>query len=60
MEPLEPGSGVQFESKIVGGAVPKEYIKPVEEGMREAAMSGVLAGYQVIDFQSNSSRRIIP
>ena len=52
MEPLEPGSGVQFESKIVGGAVPKEYIKPVEEGMREASMSGVLAGYPVIDFKA--------
>ena len=52
MEPLEPGSGVQFESKIVGGAVPKEYIKPVEDGVREAAMSGVLAGYPVIDFKA--------
>ena len=52
MEPLEPGSGVQFESKIVGGAVPKEFIKPVEEGMREAAMSGILAGYPVIDFKA--------
>ena len=52
MEPLEPGSGVQFESKIVGGAVPKEYVKPVEEGLREAAMSGVLAGYPVIDFKA--------
>ena len=51
MEPLEPGSGVQFENKIVGGAVPKEYIKPVEDGMREAAMTGILAGYPVIDFK---------
>ena len=51
MEPLEPGSGIQFESKIVGGAVPKEYIKPIEQGMREAAESGVLAGYPVIDFK---------
>ncbi len=51
MEPLEPGSGIQFENKIVGGAVPKEYIKPVEEGMREAALSGILAGYPVIDFK---------
>ncbi len=51
MEPLEPGSGIQFENKIVGGAVPKEYIKPVEDGMREAAMNGVLAGYPVIDFK---------
>lgn len=37
MEPLEPGKGIEFESKIVGGAVPKEYIKPIEQGMREAA-----------------------
>ena len=51
MEPLEPGKGVEFESKIVGGAVPKEYIKPIEQGMREAAESGVLAGYPVIDFK---------
>ena len=52
MEPLEPGSGVQFESKIVGGVVPKEFIKPTEEGLREAAMSGILAGYPVIDFKA--------
>ena len=52
MEPLEPGSGIQFESKIVGGVVPKEYIKPVEEGIREAAESGLLAGYPVIDFKA--------
>ena len=52
MEPLEPGKGVEFESKIVGGVVPKEYIKPIEEGVREAAMSGVLAGYPVIDFKA--------
>ncbi len=52
MEPLEPGSGVQFESKIVGGVVPKEYVKPTEEGIREAAESGILAGYPVIDFKA--------
>ena len=52
MEPLEPGTGIQFESKIVGGVVPKEYIKPIEEGVREAAESGVLAGYPVIDFKA--------
>ena len=51
MEPLEAGKGIQFESKIVGGAVPKEYIKPIEQGMREAAESGILAGYPVIDFK---------
>ena len=52
MEPLEPGTGVQFESKIVGGVVPKEYVKPIEEGIREASESGVLAGYPVIDFKA--------
>ncbi len=52
MEPLEPGSGIVFESKIVGGAVPKEYVKPIEDGIREAANSGILAGYPVIDFKA--------
>ena len=52
LEPLEPGSGVKFESKIVGGVVPKEYIKPTEEGIREACESGILAGYPVIDFKA--------
>ena len=52
MEPLEAGKGVEFESKIVGGVVPKEYIKPIEEGVREAAESGILAGYPVIDFKA--------
>ena len=51
MEPLEPGSGIVFENKIVGGAVPKEFIKPAEEGMREASLVGTLAGYPVIDFK---------
>lgn len=51
MEPLEPGKGIEFESKIVGGAVPKEYIKPIEQGMREAAQTGILAGYPVTDFK---------
>ena len=52
MEPLEPGKGIEFESKIVGGVVPKEYIKPIEQGIREAAESGILAGYPVIDFKA--------
>ena len=52
MEPLEPGKGIEFESKIVGGAIPKEYIKPIEDGIREAAESGILAGYPVIDFKA--------
>ena len=49
MEPLEPGSGVVFEDKIVGGSVPREYIRPAESGIREALESGVLAGYPVVD-----------
>ncbi len=49
MEPLEPGSGVEFVDKIVGGSIPKEFIRPVEQGVREAAESGVLAGYPVVD-----------
>lgn len=52
LSPLEPGTGFQFENKIVGGVVPKEYIKPVEEGIKEAAESGVLGGYPVIDFKA--------
>ncbi|MDO4662154.1 MAG: elongation factor G [Tissierellia bacterium] len=49
VEPGETGSGIVFESKIVGGAIPKEYIKPVEEGVREACNSGVLGGYPMVD-----------
>lgn len=51
LEPAEAGSGFEFVSKIVGGAVPKEYIGPAEQGMKEACESGVLAGYPVIDMK---------
>ncbi|RKX96647.1 MAG: elongation factor G [Spirochaetes bacterium] len=51
-EPLDPGAGIVFENKVVGGRVPKEYIPAVEEGIREAADNGVLAGYPVIDFKA--------
>jgi elongation factor G len=47
--PQEPGTGYEFVDKIVGGKIPKEYIKPVDEGIREAMGSGVLAGYPVVD-----------
>ncbi len=47
--PRESGSGFEFKNSIVGGAIPKEYIPKVEEGIREAMMSGPLAGYQVVD-----------
>lgn len=49
LEPGEPGSGFVFENAVVGGAIPKEYIGPVEQGIREAMDSGILAGYPVID-----------
>jgi elongation factor G len=47
--PGEPGTGYLFENKIVGGAIPKEYIKPVDEGIKEALTRGVLAGYPIDD-----------
>ena len=49
IEPLKPGEGFQFERKIVGGAIPKEYLSSVEQGVREALENGVLAGYPVLD-----------
>ncbi len=49
MSPAERGKGVQFTNKIVGGAIPREYIPGVKEGVYEAAKSGVLAGYPVVD-----------
>ena len=52
LEPGEPGTGFIFEAKVVGGAIPKEFIKPVGEGIREACQSGVLAGYPVLDFKA--------
>ena len=51
LEPGERGSGVLFESKIFGGTIPKEYIPAVEKGIMEAADSGVLAGYPVVDMK---------
>ena len=50
MKPTERGSGITIENKVTGGRIPKEYIKPVEQGIREAAKCGVLIGYQLIDF----------
>ena len=50
--PLEPGEGIQFESTIVGGSVPKEYIPGVEKGIRTMAETGLLAGFPVIDFKA--------
>ncbi|MEH2200455.1 elongation factor G [Nostoc sp.] len=49
LEPGEPGTGFEFVSKIAGGTVPKEYVGPAEQGMKESCESGVLAGYPLID-----------
>ncbi len=51
MEPLDRGGGVVFEEKVVGGTIPKEYFKAIENGIKEAAQSGVLAGYPVTDLK---------
>jgi elongation factor G len=52
VEPAEPGAGFIFEDKIVGGVIPKEFIKPVEAGIREALDNGVLAGYPMVDVKA--------
>ncbi|MFM7599731.1 MAG: elongation factor G [Pseudanabaena sp.] len=52
LEPTEPGTGFEFVSKIVGGVIPKEFIKPSEQGMKEACESGILAGYPLIDVRA--------
>ncbi len=52
IQPGEPGTGFEFVSKIVGGVIPKEYIKPIEEGIKESCESGILAGYPVIDLRA--------
>src|SRR5271166_5351553 len=51
-EPGEPGSGFQFESKVIGGSVPKEYIPGVEKGLESAKENGLLAGFPVIDVKA--------
>jgi len=52
LEPNEPGKGIEFDVAIVGGVVPREFFKPVERGVIEAAESGVLAGYPVVDIKA--------
>ncbi len=49
MQPSEPGQGFVFEDKIVGGVIPREYIGPIEQGIKEALENGVLAGYPMVD-----------
>jgi elongation factor G len=51
MEPLPPGSGFVFENKIVGGIIPKEFIRPAEQGIQEAMETGVIAGYPMVDIK---------
>ena len=51
IENLEKGKGIELENKIVGGSIPKEFIKPTLDGIKEAAQGGVIAGYPVIDFK---------
>ncbi|HMD11441.1 MAG TPA: elongation factor G, partial [Marmoricola sp.] len=52
LEPLDRGGGVEFESKIVGGSVPREFFKPIEQGIRDALAGGVVAGFPVIDLKA--------
>ncbi len=52
LEPLERGAGVEFVSKIVGGSVPREFWKPIEQGIRDALVGGVVAGFPVIDLKA--------
>jgi elongation factor G len=52
LDPQEPGKGYEFVNEIVGGVVPREYIKPVDQGMQEALEGGVLAGYPMVDVKA--------
>ncbi len=52
VQPLEPGGGFEFENKIVGGVVPREYIPAIEQGVRERMESGIVAGYPVVDVKA--------
>jgi len=52
LEPQEPGKGYEFVNEIIGGSVPKEFIKPIDQGIREAMEGGVLAGYEMVDVKA--------
>jgi elongation factor G len=52
VEPLERGTGLEFVNGTIGGSVPREYVKPTEEGVREAAESGVIAGFPMVDVRA--------
>ncbi len=51
VEPIERGKGVEFVNKVVGGAIPREYVPAIEDGVREACQNGVLAGYPLLDLR---------
>jgi elongation factor G len=51
LDPVAPGAGFEFVNEIVGGAIPKEYISPVEDGVRQALGTGILAGYEMVDMK---------
>ncbi len=53
IEPQEPGKGYEFESRIIGGVIPKEFIGPIDQGIQEAAKAGAIAGYEVVNFKAN-------
>ena len=52
IEPLEPGTGYQFEDKTVGGVIPKEFMAAIDKGIQEAAKNGILGGFEVVDFKA--------
>jgi elongation factor G len=52
LEPQPPGTGYEFVNDIVGGSVPKEFIKPIDQGIKEAMEGGVLAGYEMVDVKA--------
>ena len=51
LEPMEPGKGFEFASEVVGGVVPKEFIKPIQQGVESAMVDGVVAGYPMVDIK---------
>ena len=60
MEPSETGAGFIFEDKVVGGVIPREYIAPVEQGIKEALENGILAGYPMVDVKVELVVRLVP
>ena len=59
MEP-NPGKGYEFVNSITGGVIPREYIKSVDDGIREAMESGTVAGYPVVDVKVDAHLRLLP